>query len=167
MSIVNYIYSCIPCLCLFLLFLLDVFFFFKHKTAYEMRISDWSSDVCSSDLHSCARVWHPRFEAARKFIPEGPIPTLPSRLPLPNSRTPRKSWKVAAETRSGKRGDMARIVMKFGGTSMAGTERIRTVARLVAREAANGNEVAVVVSAMAGETDRLRSEEHTSELQSL
>src|SRR3546814_7433462 len=26
-------------------------FFFKHKTAYEMRISDWSSDVCSSDLH--------------------------------------------------------------------------------------------------------------------
>src|SRR3546814_19838702 len=27
-----------------------MFFFFKHKTAYEMRISDWSSDVCSSDL---------------------------------------------------------------------------------------------------------------------
>src|SRR3546814_3443102 len=26
------------------------FFFFKHKTAYDMRISDWSSDVCSSDL---------------------------------------------------------------------------------------------------------------------
>src|SRR3546814_7321863 len=29
-----------------------VFFFFKQKTAYEMRISDWSSDVCSSDLRS-------------------------------------------------------------------------------------------------------------------
>src|SRR3546814_2733585 len=28
-----------------------LFFFFKQKTAYEMRISDWSSDVCSSDLH--------------------------------------------------------------------------------------------------------------------
>src|SRR3546814_1426963 len=28
-----------------------VFFVFKQKTAYEMRISDWSSDVCSSDLH--------------------------------------------------------------------------------------------------------------------
>src|SRR3546814_3568395 len=27
------------------------FFFFKQKTAYELRISDWSSDVCSSDLH--------------------------------------------------------------------------------------------------------------------
>src|SRR3546814_6715191 len=35
-----------------------LFFFFKQKTAYEMRISDWSSDVCSSDLyhvHSTAR----------------------------------------------------------------------------------------------------------------
>src|SRR3546814_1798538 len=30
--------------------MLLVFFFFKQKTAYEMRISDWSSDVCSSDL---------------------------------------------------------------------------------------------------------------------
>src|SRR3546814_5708167 len=29
----------------------SVIFFFKQKTAYEMRISDWSSDVCSSDLH--------------------------------------------------------------------------------------------------------------------
>src|SRR3546814_4408388 len=29
-----------------------MFFFFKQKTAYEMRISDWSSDVCSSDLFS-------------------------------------------------------------------------------------------------------------------
>src|SRR3546814_9322505 len=37
------------------LLLLLVFFFFKQKTAYEMRISDWSSDVCSSDLR---RPWH-------------------------------------------------------------------------------------------------------------
>ncbi|WP_287978076.1 aspartate kinase [Sphingomonas sp.] len=50
---------------------------------------------------------------------------------------------------------MARIVMKFGGTSMAGIERIRSVAARVKREVAAGNEVAVVVSAMAGETDRL------------
>ena len=45
--------------------------------------------------------------------------------------------------------------MKFGGTSMAGTERIRSVAQRVKREVEAGNEVAVVVSAMAGETDRL------------
>src|SRR3546814_5474325 len=34
---------------------LMVFFFFKQKTAYEMRISDWSSDVCSSDLRIISR----------------------------------------------------------------------------------------------------------------
>jgi aspartate kinase len=45
--------------------------------------------------------------------------------------------------------------MKFGGTSMAGIERIRNVAQRVQREADAGNEVLVVVSAMAGETDRL------------
>jgi len=45
--------------------------------------------------------------------------------------------------------------MKFGGTSMAGTERIRRVAGIVRRQQAAGHEVAVVVSAMAGETDRL------------
>jgi aspartate kinase len=50
---------------------------------------------------------------------------------------------------------MSRIVMKFGGTSMAGIERIRSVAQRVRREAQAGNEVLVVVSAMAGETDRL------------
>jgi aspartate kinase len=50
---------------------------------------------------------------------------------------------------------MARIVMKFGGTSMAGVERIRNVAARVKREVEAGHQVAVVVSAMAGETDRL------------
>src|SRR3954463_4667194 len=50
---------------------------------------------------------------------------------------------------------MSRIVMKFGGTSMAGIERIRSVAARVRGEAEAGNQVLVVVSAMAGETDRL------------
>src|SRR3546814_4504137 len=36
-------------------FLFSFIFFFKQKTAYEMRISDWSSDVCSSDLNRCDR----------------------------------------------------------------------------------------------------------------
>src|SRR3546814_9285705 len=39
----SYIRLSLSCLC--------CVFFFKQKTAYEMRISDWSSDVCSSDLH--------------------------------------------------------------------------------------------------------------------
>src|SRR3546814_1250563 len=49
-----------------------VFFFFKQKTAYEMRISDWSSDVCSSDLPS------PRF-----------VRILPARIRPPSSSATR------------------------------------------------------------------------------
>ena len=89
---------------------------------------------------------------------------------------------------------MSRLVMKFGGTSVADVQRIRNVAAHVKREIDGGAEVAVVVSAMAGKTNELvawckeagshfdnpeydsvvasgelvtaRSEEHTSELQS-
>jgi len=50
---------------------------------------------------------------------------------------------------------MARIVMKFGGTSVADLDRIRNVAGRVKREVEAGNEVAVVVSAMAGATNQL------------
>src|SRR3546814_663418 len=65
---------CVLLLCLFVVFVhvffyfpsyliyLMVFFFFKQKTAYEMRISDWSSDVCSSDL------------ALAEGIDHGPLP---------------------------------------------------------------------------------------------
>src|SRR3546814_15017499 len=55
-----------------------VFFFFKQKTAYEMRISDWSSDVCSSDLadeRRCATRLHSRArrsaEPARRMARPG------------------------------------------------------------------------------------------------
>src|ERR1700736_2182971 len=50
---------------------------------------------------------------------------------------------------------MGRLVMKFGGTSVADIERIRNVAQHVKREVDAGHEVAVVVSAMAGTTNRL------------
>ncbi|MBO0733598.1 MAG: aspartate kinase, partial [Methylocapsa sp.] len=50
---------------------------------------------------------------------------------------------------------MARLVMKFGGTSVANIERIRNVASHVAREWKQGHEIAVVVSAMAGKTSEL------------
>src|SRR3546814_4662994 len=41
---------CYYLFCCFSFCVMFIFFFFKQKTAYEMRISDWSSDVCSSDL---------------------------------------------------------------------------------------------------------------------
>src|SRR3546814_1861970 len=46
-----------------------IFFFFKQKTAYEMRISDWSSDVCSSDLERMELVYKiPLAEVVRDFF---------------------------------------------------------------------------------------------------
>src|SRR6187455_3048784 len=50
---------------------------------------------------------------------------------------------------------MARLVMKFGGTSVADIDRIRNVAHHVKREVDAGHEVAVVVSAMSGATNQL------------
>src|SRR3546814_5494190 len=60
-----------------MIFILIFVFFFKQKTAYEMRISDWSSDVCSSDLtsalrgHACVRwpVWPGRRLRSFRLLP--------------------------------------------------------------------------------------------------
>ena len=50
---------------------------------------------------------------------------------------------------------MALIVQKYGGTSIANVEKIRHVANIIAKHKKEGDDVVVVVSAMAGETDRL------------
>src|SRR3546814_2409588 len=69
-------------------FFLTYFFFFNQKTAYEMRISDWSSDVCSSDLRrrhppACRRPAHDHTGAA------GSPDTVPARTaPAPRSPPP-------------------------------------------------------------------------------
>src|SRR4029077_4053392 len=54
-----------------------------------------------------------------------------------------------------RRGSMSLIVQKYGGTSVGSPERIKNVARRVAKWHARGHQVVVVVSAMAGETNRL------------
>src|SRR6187399_605175 len=59
-------------------------------------------------------------------------------------------------------GEMTRLVMKFGGTSMADLERIRRAARLVAAEVDAGHKVAVVVSAMAGQPTGKAAEIHAN-----
>src|SRR3546814_5443329 len=76
------------------------FFFFKQKTAYEMRISDWSSDVCSSDLPA----------SARRLRPAPPPRRSPSGAPAARAahapaavRRPRRGTAWARRRRSGRR----------------------------------------------------------------
>src|SRR3546814_389376 len=57
----------------------SVFFFFKQKTAYEMRISDWSSDVCSSDLTVHAAPG-PRGIMRHQFLPRRPVADIVERF---------------------------------------------------------------------------------------
>src|SRR3546814_17068418 len=69
------------CIYYFLVISFCYVFFFKQKTAYEMRISDWSSDVCSSELAGCA--WprlrrqapdtHPQLPGNRRGGPDQPV----------------------------------------------------------------------------------------------
>src|SRR3546814_6176920 len=78
-----------------------VFVFFKQKTAYEMRISDWSSDVCSSDLSTAhARLLRGSVEGTVPLAPKkgtstcrtsssSPAMSAPRRKPAPPSAAPR------------------------------------------------------------------------------
>src|SRR3546814_3670973 len=60
----------------FVFVIVVIFFFFKQKTAYEMRISDWSSDVCSSDLGLYTVPQKPRAGGVKTPVP---CPTPPGR----------------------------------------------------------------------------------------
>src|SRR3546814_9799766 len=59
------------CGCLCCVYYCCCFFFFKQKTAYEMRISDWSSDVCSSDLGRGIVILADRHGADARDVDEG------------------------------------------------------------------------------------------------
>src|SRR3546814_3261231 len=76
------------------IFVIILFFFFKQKTAYEMRISDWSSDVCSSDLLK---------RGATVFSPT-PRRKSPTRVrPWPPPRHASRPLKAAASARRARR----------------------------------------------------------------
>src|SRR3546814_2300068 len=111
-----------------------MFFFFKQKTAYELRISDWSSDVCSSDLHG-ALVQHDRVVVAGAY--EGDVGQVRHRA-------------------------VGQVLRAHLVHAVAAARALDDQAELAAAaEARVGVDSVVVVAG----TDR--SEEHTSELQSL
>src|SRR3546814_5005054 len=97
-----------------------IFFFFKQKTAYEMRISDWSSDVCSSDLTQrlptgklWMRAWtlllEPRSQAS---LPQcGPLPPLGQSL-----LTRDGAALVASVNNSSRRSEESRVGKECGST---------------------------------------------------
>src|SRR3546814_3917984 len=69
-NLLSFLSCCIGnvlCIIVVILFWFFFFFFFKQKTAYELRISDWSSDVCSSDLVEAGRLG-----VGRRHVGRGP-----------------------------------------------------------------------------------------------
>src|SRR3546814_1267161 len=133
---------------------LYLFFFFKQKTAYEMRISDWSSDVCSSDLHA-----HHHHVGELALFVRHVAQVLRGDPDLADDLG---GGKVAVETLGG------------GGTELA-VERAahlrghaQRAAPLVGDEHRFDGVVAVHAGQpLVGAVGGGRSEEHTSELQSL
>src|SRR3546814_9683838 len=139
--------------------------FIRQKTAYEMRISDWSSDVCSSDLPTPPSA--PPALPAPGAIARSPVESAPSTI----TPAPRPGHAAAAPTR--REDDMApREASAASPTAGVGdllqehiispaptTERLQSIQRMVADQL--GDALPPDFSANVLQ----RSEEHTSELQ--
>src|SRR3546814_1894981 len=122
---------------------MSFFFFFKQKTAYEMRISDWSSDVCSSDLMMM------QVEAARSLA-------MLASLKADAEPAERAKAAAAAKVQIGKSGKFVgqQAIQLHGGMGMTDELDVgHYMKRLMMIDTCFGNAE--------------RSEEHTSELQSL
>src|SRR3546814_9075575 len=112
-------------------------FFFKQKTAYEMRISDWSSDVCSSDLGRVFQELDDLFQLLARFV----------------------------DARDVGEGDLAFLLRQHPRAAFAETHRARTRILLHLAQHEEGDAEAQPERQRIVEHDR--SEEHTSELQSI
>src|SRR3546814_7849621 len=119
-------------------------FFFKQKTAYEMRISDWSSDVCSSDLAFVACSNYPECKYTRAFAQPGGLGAEDS-TPEALGNDPETGLPVE------------RKVGRFGPYLQLGEGKDAKRASIPKDVGDLDLEIAL----------KLRSEEHTSELQSL
>src|SRR3546814_4141455 len=122
-----------------------LFFLFKQKTAYEMRISDWSSDVCSSDLHHLG-------PGERRLGIDDPA-LLADRREVPQESEPFGEMREAA-----KESELAVIVQR----AQPGQEQASEQGTKDADREQEGGARGYPARSIAR-----RSEEHTSELQSL
>src|SRR3546814_4810065 len=117
-----------------------LFFFFKQKTAYEMRISDWSSDVCSSDL----------------------LGRWPARNPPPERRAER--WALMLRVHDAVASGASHRAIAECLFDLGELPRWRVNAPSWRRRV---QRLAEAAGQLAGEGSANRSEEHTDELQSL
>src|SRR3546814_1000537 len=128
--------------------IVECFFFFKQKTAYEMRISDWSSDVCSSDLVEA-------FGDPRQVRGGNAVATVAHRKDRAAIGAARKDDRDIAAGR--------RVAHRVGHQVGERAVQLADGAEQVdARVVVDGDRVAALAQCFG-----LRSEEHTSELQSL
>src|SRR3546814_9201451 len=97
--------------------LFGLFFFFKQKTAYEMRMSDWSSDVCSSDLVEPGFASYPEHGGPAVRGGQGGYlgraeNGFPSRIPEPDrrsrgvSRPGQEAYRIDCPDSTGRKGDV-------------------------------------------------------------
>src|SRR3546814_1480214 len=128
----------------FVILFVSSFFFFKQKTAYEMRISDWSSDVCSSDLPANYYL-NPGLDPA--YNPSGVLQPLAATFEQFQPKIT-VDYKIASDVKI--YADWG-IGFKSGGFNGGGTKAI----------------VDGLFNQVFGSGINVRSEEHTSELQSL
>src|SRR3546814_4769225 len=134
------------------MFIFAVVFFFKQKTAYEMRISDWSSDVCSSDLGRA--VQSPSGPSSRPALLEGRRGVRP--------RAPLRAH-VVAQARTYPR----TAVDGIARAQRASRSRLSAVAHLPDRRHRGRPHRRLHEDSPFSRRWCRRSEEHTSELQSL
>src|SRR3546814_10284209 len=140
------------------------FFFFKQKTAYERRISDWSSDVCSSDLEGGAA-------AAERLIRLNRLEAIEDLRPKSAAQVETADVSLTA---AGKAAQQASEQLATGRTALSRADQMLCEALRAADEAAlalerlNGKREQLESRLNEARTDfTSRSEEHTSELQSL
>src|SRR3546814_7137331 len=144
------------------------FFFFKQKTAYEMRISDWSSDVCSSDLAQTLANFYQSIDHDHEIVP------FINKIDLPAAEPD----KVKAEIEDIIGLDASDAVLTSAKSGIGITEVLEAVVKRIPPPKGDRDAplkamlvdswydpylgVVILVRVMEG-----RSEEHTSELQSL